>query len=70
VARSQHWKTNPVQPTSVVVVNLLPESSDIDWITALQGDACGPPAVVRDAKFDLVYSNSTIEHASMSGVRP
>ncbi len=46
----------------MVVVNLLPESSDIDSITAVQGDACDPPTVVRDAEFDLVYSNSLIEH--------
>ena len=28
----------------------------------VQGDACDPPAHVRDAEFDLVYSNSLIEH--------
>jgi hypothetical protein len=44
----------PVRPQSVVVVNLLPESSETDWITAVQGDACDPPALVRDAEFDLV----------------
>ena len=50
----KHWETSPIRPKSVVVVNLLPESSDIDWITAVQG--------VREAEFDLVYSNSLIEH--------
>lgn len=30
-----------------------PESSETDWITAVQGDACDPPALVRDAEFDL-----------------
>jgi hypothetical protein len=58
----KHWETSLIRPKSVVVVNLLPESSDIDWITAVQGDACDPPARVRDAEFDLVYSNSLIEH--------
>ena len=58
----KHWETSPIRPKSVVVVNLLPESSDIDWITAVQGDACEPPPLVREAEFDLVYSNSLIEH--------
>jgi hypothetical protein len=26
------------------------------------GDACDPPAELRDERFDLVYSNSVIEH--------
>lgn len=58
----KHWETSPVRPKSVVVVNLLPESSDISWIKAVQGDACDPPSSVRSAEFDLVYSNSLIEH--------
>ena len=57
-----HWETSSVRPKSVVVVNLLPEVSNTDWITAAQGDACDPPAQVRAAEFDLVYSNSLIEH--------
>jgi len=39
----KHWESNLVRPISVVVVNLLVESSDIDLITAVQGDACDPP---------------------------
>jgi hypothetical protein len=58
----KHWETSLVRPKSVVVLNLLAESSDVDWITAVQGDACAPPALVRGAEFDLVYSNSLIEH--------
>ena len=41
----KHWETSLIRPKSVVVVNLLPESSDIDWITAVQGDACDRPRV-------------------------
>src|SRR5215510_920706 len=58
----QHWENSFIRPKSVVVVNLLPESSNTDWITAVQGDACDPPALIRDTTFDLVYSNSVIEH--------
>lgn len=67
-----HWQTSPVRPKSVVVLNLLSEelernapnarSNDFDWITAVQGDALDPPALLRNAGFDLVYSNSLIEH--------
>src|SRR4051794_31096647 len=57
-----HWTSSPIKPKHVVVVNLLPESSGIDWITAVKGDACNPPGALRDAEFDLVYSNSLIEH--------
>jgi hypothetical protein len=58
----KHWETGPLRPASVVVVNLLPEQSSVDWITAVQGDACNPPTAVRAAQYDLVYSNSLIEH--------
>jgi hypothetical protein len=50
---------NCVRPKSAVVVNLFPESSDFDWIAAVQSDACDLP---RDGEFDFVYSNSLIEH--------
>jgi hypothetical protein len=59
---AKHWETSVIRPKSVTLVNLLAESSHIDWITAVQGDACDPPALVRNAEFDLVYSNSVIEH--------
>ena len=58
----KHWTTSPVRPASVVVLNLLAESSDIGWVEPVQGDACDLPAVVQQTQFDLVYSNSVIEH--------
>ena len=59
---AKHWETSPFRPASVVVVNLLPETSDVDWITPVQGDACAVPDAVRAQSFDLAYSNSLIEH--------
>jgi hypothetical protein len=59
---AKHWETSPYRPVSVVVVNLLPEASDAEWITAVQGDACAVPDDVRRSDFDLVYSNSLLEH--------
>jgi hypothetical protein len=59
----RHWETSPVRPASVVVVNLIAESSPADWISPVQGDACDLPAeLMMGDKFDLVYSNSVIEH--------
>lgn len=58
----KHWETSPVRPASVVVVNLLPEVSDVDGIRAVQGDACSRHPDLAGEEFDLVYSNSLIEH--------
>ena len=58
----RHWQTSPLRPTSVVVVNLMADSSPVDWIKAVQGDACELPPELGGCKFDLVYSNSLIEH--------
>jgi hypothetical protein len=59
---SKHWEMSPCRPKSVLVVNLLPQQSDCDWIEAVQGDACAVPDYLRQDPFDLVYSNSLIEH--------
>lgn len=58
----QSWLRAPVRPATVLVLNLADEGDEADWITPVQGDACDPPAEVRSAEFDLVYSNSVLEH--------
>lgn len=59
----QAWERAPVRPAHVTVLNLLePGSSDDPSIDAVRGDACDPPSRVADATFDLVFSNSLLEH--------
>ncbi len=57
------WLRAPVHPASVHVVNLEAQPSGRpDWITAEQGDACALPPSLAGARYDLVFSNSVIEH--------
>ena len=50
----RHWEVAPVRPRSVVIVNLLPEVSHHDWITAIEGDACSCREQLHGQEFDLV----------------
>ena len=61
------WQRAPVRPRHVTVLNLFePGESDDEWITAVTGDACQADRVLSDAnldaQFDIVFSNSLIEH--------
>jgi hypothetical protein len=58
----RHWLSAPVRPAEVVLLNLEPEQSDLAGIRMVGGDACDPPAELLLERFDLVYSNSLIEH--------
>lgn len=53
------WRTAPVAPAHVTLVNLRDEPCPEPWIDLIVGDACSPPV---DGGFDLVFSNSLIEH--------
>ncbi len=57
-----YWAAAPVRPARVVLVNLQAQASDEAWITSYVGDVCDPPEAVRAERFDVVYSNSVIEH--------
>ncbi|MCV7099989.1 class I SAM-dependent methyltransferase [Mycobacterium palustre] len=58
----ESWRLAPVQPGSVVTVNMLPMESASPHITAVRGDACDLPKTVAAERFDLVFSNSLLEH--------
>jgi hypothetical protein len=57
----RNWAAAPTQPRELVLLNLY-EQQVPTGCRALVGDACNPPAELRHERFDLVYSNSVIEH--------
>lgn len=60
----QSWRVAPVRPAQVVTVNLDPKIlvADEPGVTAVVGNACDLPDQLRAERFDLVYSNSLLEH--------
>jgi hypothetical protein len=54
------WQNSPLRPASVTVVNIeaVPDPG-LDWVTVVRGDAC---EFTSGERFDLVYSNSLLEH--------
>lgn len=58
----ESWQLAPVRPKALTTVNLEPLESSSPQITAIQGDACDLPNSVARDHFDLVFSNSVLEH--------
>jgi hypothetical protein len=59
------WTLSPVKPKSLVIVNLDEGCLRDDlppWISTVRADACNLPPEVLDMSFDLVFSNSLVEH--------
>ena len=66
------WRTVPERPAHVTLLNVLPtavDASDSSWLRSVVGDACDPPADLRAERWDLVVSNSVIEHVGGVGPR-
>jgi hypothetical protein len=61
--RAETWLRAPARPKQVHVVNLEPPPTDVpEWIEVTYGDACALPDSVARRRYDLVFSNSVIEH--------
>jgi hypothetical protein len=61
--RISTWESAPVRPKHVHVVNLEPPPAEVpDWAEIDHGDACALPAGIAIRRYDLVFSNSVIEH--------
>ena len=57
----QFWRNLSVRPANVTMVNVMAQPQpEEDWVTAVQGDGCSLPRNMGE--FDLVFSNSVIEH--------
>lgn len=58
------WESAPVRPRHVTIVNLDPRLDEPtgDWYDVRNGDACAPEEDVLACDYDLVYSNSLLEH--------
>jgi len=61
--RLRTWQRAPVRPARVHVVNLETPPADVpEWAEFDYGDACELPADIAKRRYDLVFSNSVIEH--------
>ena len=61
--RVESWTNAVVRPAHVHVVNLEPLPTELpDWAEADHGDACELPDAILGRQYDLVFSNSVIEH--------
>lgn len=59
----ESWLRAPIRPASVHIVNLEGIPSDLpDWVRADHADACDLPPAILAGSYDLVMSNSVIEH--------
>lgn len=57
-----YWELAPVRPARVTTLNFSSHTTGERWISQVVGDACNPPDTVLAGSYDLVHSNSVIEH--------
>lgn len=56
------WERLPARVRSLTTLNSVEFEVTLPWHEHHVGDACQPPDVVTSRSYDLVFSNSTIEH--------
>ncbi len=59
---ANYWRSAPVRPAHVLVVNLEKQENDESWMRTVVGDVCELAPELGDDRYDVVYSNSVIEH--------
>ena len=60
---AEAWRRAPVRPASLHIINLEQEASEVPtWIHIDRADACKLPAHISSRRYNLVFSNSVIEH--------
>jgi hypothetical protein len=59
---ARYWANAPVRPAELVLLNLYEQEPPYEGASVVVGDACELPDVLASERFDLVYSNSAIEH--------
>ncbi|MFB4316850.1 class I SAM-dependent methyltransferase [Actinomadura sp. 21ATH] len=60
---AESWHRAPVRPARVHIVNLeKPPADPPPWLRADHADACELPAEILGGRYDLVISNSVLEH--------
>ena len=52
----------PLRPAAVTTVNLVDAPTPEPWMTHIVSDACFPASALNGENFDLVFSNSLLEH--------
>lgn len=69
--RVDTWLRAPMQPAHVHVVNLERPGADSlpAWLKFDHADACDLPPAIRSGHYDLVFSNSVMEHLDGHGRR-
>lgn len=56
------WDTAPISPLHVTIVNPAVPDQEREGLRAIPGDACDLPSRLGSQSFDLVFSNSVLEH--------
>jgi SAM-dependent methyltransferase len=63
------WTRSPIRPRHVTAINVFDADKQADGVTMIKGDALRAAELVADQEFDLVFSNSLIEHLGGHGPR-